>query len=254
MSYRDILYREYTSSALTPLMDISEETYLFRARAFRKKFAGILPEDRGANILDIGCGVGFFLYFLQKIGCTNTVGVDFSPEQIKTAQRFGVQGVTLSGYKEYLADKPSQFDFMLLDNVIEHQTKDEIVDLLLAIFNSLKPGGRVYISTPNVGSPFGVPLAFVDFTHEVFFTAASLAQVLTACGFVPVRVYGEPLVGVDVRSFLRKTAFSLIKPVATVIQIMGTGGVGRTKIPHVMEPSLAALAERPARPARPSRS
>ena len=245
MNYRDILFREYTSTAQEHRIEVSQESYLLRERAFRKKFINILPDDKTVPILDIGCGMGFFLWFLQNNGFTNPSGIDFSPEQVKVAESFGVREVHLCHWKEYLADKPSKFGFIMLDNVIEHLTKDEIVELLSAILFSLKPGGRLYISTPNSGSIFGLPLAFVDFTHEVFFTAASLEQVLSACGFAPVHVLGEPLIAFDLRSFVRKSAFSLIKPLVKAAYIAGTGGGGRTSIPHVIEPSLAAIAEKP---------
>jgi 2-polyprenyl-3-methyl-5-hydroxy-6-metoxy-1,4-benzoquinol methylase len=245
MKYRDILFQDYTSTAQEARTKISQDSYLLRERAFRKKFNDFLPKDKNIPILDIGCGMGYFLWFLQNNGFTNTAGVDLSPEQVRVAESFGVKGVHLGHWKEYLADKPSRFGFIMLDNVIEHLTKDEIVELLVAIVSSLQPGGRLYISTPNSGSIFGLPLAFVDFTHEVFFSAASLEQVLTACGFSPVQVFGEPIIAFDLRSFVRKSAFSLIKPLVKATYIVGTGGGGRTSIPHVIEPSLAAIAEKP---------
>lgn len=245
MTYRDILFNNYTTTAHKAHTAISIDAYKLREQAFHQKFNKIIPDDKSTPILDIGCGMGFFLWYLQNNGFTNSVGIDLSPEQVEVARSFGVKGIQLCSWKEYLATKPSSFGFVMLDNVIEHLTKDEITELLLAIFATLKPGGRLYISTPNSGSPFGVPLAFIDFTHEVFFTAASLSQVLVACGFVPVHVSGEPLAAFDFRSFLRKSLFSLIKPFVKAIYIIGTGGGGRTSIPHVIEPTLAAIAEKP---------
>lgn len=245
MNYRDILFQNYTSTAQKSMIDISQDSYFLRARAFHKKFKNILPRDKNLPILDIGCGMGFFLWFLQNNGFINTTGIDLSPEQVRVAESFGVKGVHLCHWKEYLAEHPSKYSFIMLDNVIEHLTKDEIVELLQAIFSSLKPGGQLYISTPNSGSLFGLPLAFIDFTHEVFFTAASLDQVLSACGFKPVQVFGEPIVVFDLRSFVRKSAFSLIKPLTKALYVVGTGGGGRTSIPHIIEPSLAAVAAKP---------
>jgi 2-polyprenyl-3-methyl-5-hydroxy-6-metoxy-1,4-benzoquinol methylase len=245
MSYRKILFQEYTSTAYKQLNLLpSEEEYLLRERAFLKKYVNILPDSKTTSILDIGCGMGFFLRFLQRNGFTNTVGVDISPEQVTVAEEFGVTGIQLCDWKEYLAKNKSEFGFIMLDNVIEHLTKDEIVELLQAILLSLAPGGKVYISTPNSGSIFGLPLAFIDFTHEVFFTAASLTQVLSACGFAHINVFGEPLSAFDTRSWIRKSLFSLIKPLLKAIYIVGTGGGGRTSIPHIIEPSIAATAEK----------
>jgi 2-polyprenyl-3-methyl-5-hydroxy-6-metoxy-1,4-benzoquinol methylase len=138
LNYRGLLFEEYTSTAYKQIQLLpKEEEYLFRERAFLKKFAQILPDAKSTPILDIGCGMGFFLRFLQRNGFTNTVGIDVSPEQVKIAEEFGVTGIKLCDWKEYLADNQSKFGFIMLDNVIEHLTKDEIVELLQAILSVL---------------------------------------------------------------------------------------------------------------------
>ncbi len=245
MNYRTVLFQEYSSTAQAPMIGVVENNYAIRELAFRKKFRDILPKSKEATILDIGCGMGFFLKFLQSSGFSNSVGIDLSPEQVDTAQTFGVKGARLCRWQDFLPEHIEKFDFIMLDNVIEHLTKDEIVELLKCMLASLKPGGKVYISTPNGGSPFGVPLAFIDFTHEVYFTAASLSQVLHACGFSSVYVAGEPLIGFDLRSYIRQMIFSFIKPFVKAGYVIGTGGGGRTAIPHIIEPSLVAIAYKP---------
>lgn len=246
MNYRNVLLKKYTSNTYKQLDVLpSEQEYLFREIAFSKKFSNILPTSKSTPILDIGCGMGFFLRFLQRNGYTNTFGIDLSPEQIEIAQRFNVTGIKLSDWKEYLSTRKNKYGFILLDNVIEHLTKDEITELLEAVLKSLQPGGKLYISTPNSGSVFGLPLSFIDFTHEVFFTSASLKQVLNACGFEPVTVSGESLIAVDFRSWLRQVLFNTIKPFVKAFYMVGTGGGGRTSIPHVIEPSIAAIAFKP---------
>lgn len=171
----------------------------------------------------------------------NSVGIDASPQQVAVAQRFNVTGVTQSEWRPYLDGKASQYEFVLIDNVIEHLHKDEIMELLQKVYEALAPGGTIYLSTPNAGSVFGAPLAFGDFTHEGFFTAASLRQVLAVCGFTGLKVFGEPVIGCDVRSNLRKASFNIIKPFIKIVYLVGTGGGGRTRIPHIIEPSLGAV-------------
>lgn len=242
MSYRSVLYEEYSSTAQSPVMGISEATYKTREAAFQKRFEFILSMPRDASILDIGCGMGFFLKFLQNNGFDHSEGIDFSPEQVEVGKKFGVEGAQLLSWQEFLPQNQEKFDFILVDNVIEHLTRDEIVEFLKCVLASLKPKGRVYISTPNSGSVFGLPLAFIDFTHEVYFTAASLSQVINACGFAKVETSGEPLVAFDLRSRFRQICFGIIKPFIKAFYIVGTGGGGRTSIPHIVEPSLAAIA------------
>src|SRR5262249_48963311 len=60
-----------------------------------------LPADRGAAILDVGCGFGGLLMHLRDRGYTNVRGVDVSPEQVAMAHRLGLSSVTLGGATEY---------------------------------------------------------------------------------------------------------------------------------------------------------
>jgi 2-polyprenyl-3-methyl-5-hydroxy-6-metoxy-1,4-benzoquinol methylase len=244
MKYRQVLLEEYNSTAISPLVAINHDAYSARARGFEKRFETVLPKNKDAIILDIGCGPGFFLWFAQRKGYINSWGIDLSPEQVLVAQKNGIQNISLCGWKDYLPERLSRFDLIILDNVIEHLNKDEIVELLKLIYVSLKPGGALYISTPNAGSILGLPLAFIDFTHEVYFSASSLRQVLQACGFDSVCVDGESILAFDLRSAIRSILFKALKPLFKAIYIIGTGGGGRTSIPHVIEPSLFAIAKK----------
>jgi hypothetical protein len=51
------------------------------------------------------------------------------------------------------------------------------------MFNTLKPGGKVFIKTPNMENPFNLRSRYMDFSHEVGFTEHSLYEVLSTAGF-----------------------------------------------------------------------
>ena len=87
--------------------------------------------------------------------------------------------------------------------IIEHLKKDEVLDFLDMIHNSLKPKGHVLISTFNSLSLFSGSIRYGDFTHEQGFTSGSLLQVLSACHFKNIKVSGEEPVIHDARSFIR---------------------------------------------------
>lgn len=55
------------------------ETYY---KYFKKNYLKHLPESKESKILDIGCGMGHFLYFLEKEGYKNYLGIDISKENI----------------------------------------------------------------------------------------------------------------------------------------------------------------------------
>ena len=51
------------------------------------KLAPLLPTDRKARILEIGCGMGFALGALQQLGYADIEGVDADGGQIAAARR-----------------------------------------------------------------------------------------------------------------------------------------------------------------------
>ncbi|MCR8454597.1 MAG: class I SAM-dependent methyltransferase [Crenarchaeota archaeon] len=62
--------------------------YREMARCYKRWYGPFLPEDRDARILDIGCGMGHFLYFLKEEGYRNFLGVDISREQVNFVRKY----------------------------------------------------------------------------------------------------------------------------------------------------------------------
>jgi SAM-dependent methyltransferase len=53
----------------------------------RESELGILPEVRGKDVVDLGCGTGYFGAWLKRRGARRVVGVDVTPAQLETARR-----------------------------------------------------------------------------------------------------------------------------------------------------------------------
>jgi SAM-dependent methyltransferase len=47
----------------------------------------VLPELRGKDVLELGCGTGYFGAWLKRAGARRVVGVDITPAQLETARR-----------------------------------------------------------------------------------------------------------------------------------------------------------------------
>lgn len=48
---------------------------------------GALPELTGKDVIDLGCGTGYFAAWLRRRGARRVVGVDLTPAQLATARR-----------------------------------------------------------------------------------------------------------------------------------------------------------------------
>jgi 2-polyprenyl-3-methyl-5-hydroxy-6-metoxy-1,4-benzoquinol methylase len=209
----------------------------------------LLPVERNARILDVGCAAGFMLHDVRGLGYQNVSG--FEPDE-KLAAIGRANGLEISSgisTTEFLAKHVCAFDVILLMDVLEHMPKGEQIDLLAAIYRSLKPGGRIICSVPNAGAAIASFWRYNDYTHHDAFTADALSFVLEQAGFQGVRCDGPEFFPRPRFTFWIPTARSVawwlrcwvrLRQRATYIAELGWDR-GRTVI---LTPNLLAVAEK----------
>ena len=147
-----------------------------------------LPKPiQGQRLLDIGCGNGDFLVDAREAGW-HVSGVEPDPKAAAAAWKRDLDVTT--GTVDKLAAKSSCFDVITISHVIEHV--HDPIKLLKAAHRLLKPGGVVYIDTPNIGSDgaqlFGKNWRGLETPrHLVLFNLASLTSLLSATGYNGVK-------------------------------------------------------------------
>ena len=109
---------------------------------FLKFFSG-RTEPAGLKILDVGAGEGALTQKLHAMGY-DMQACDFSPEAFKFSE-LRCEGVDITGPFPY-AD--GSFDLVIAVEVTEHILDHE--NFFSEINRILKPGGKLYISTPNI--------------------------------------------------------------------------------------------------------
>jgi len=236
--YRTRLYDVYVSTHFRHIRDISLTALEKQARTFRHYYGPLLPRDKNARILDVGCGYGAFLYFLKTEGYRNIEGVDISQEQIDTAKKLGLDNVVCEDALSFLQARPETYDCIVAIDFLEHFSKEEVLDILHAIFQALKPGGRLIIQTPNADGPFAGRYRYCDFTHEFALTATSARQILEAVGFRKVQIFAvEPFVH-SVPSLFRVLIWKVIKLLLCLYLAAETGVIRG----HILTQNLIAVA------------
>jgi 2-polyprenyl-3-methyl-5-hydroxy-6-metoxy-1,4-benzoquinol methylase len=114
--------------------------------AVREHLSGLAINP--SSILDVGCGSGHLLDEVKTIfPSAEMMGVDFSPESIRVAQRLFPTGCfrILSIFDLEQLDR--QFDLVLCTEVIEHLEEATLaVDKLVA---ACRPGGTIVITVPH---------------------------------------------------------------------------------------------------------
>jgi 2-polyprenyl-3-methyl-5-hydroxy-6-metoxy-1,4-benzoquinol methylase len=104
-----------------------------------------LPPD--GSFLEIGCAAGDILERMQRQGYDDVQGIELSLEACQQAWQRGLK-VFHGTLDEYETDQ--RFDMVFMSHVIEHVL--DPVATVEKIASLLKPGGVLYIETPNVGS------------------------------------------------------------------------------------------------------
>ena len=221
--YAERMYRRYSEVRPTSTPpSCSQDLLAYSAPAFRRRFGPFLPARKDAAILDLGCGYGHFLYFLQSEGYTGTMGIDLNAQQLDIARNLGVRNIQCGQGQDLLRSSAGKFDFISALDVLEHVPKDQVLEFLDLVFAALRPGGRFLCQVPNLAA-FYRPVFFMDFSHETPFTAPSLKQVLQLANFGNVRVLPMGPVVYGVKSAIRFVLWNIIEATLRFVQTVESG-------------------------------
>lgn len=188
--YRRLAFDKYAETVFQTANCVDSETLNAWAASYEFNYGGFLPSDKRARMLDLGCGFGQFLWYLESSGWTLARGLEVSESQAQKCRTTVDLEVAVSADAAgWLAAQPS-FDAIVANDVLEHIPKGEALALLSQVRESLAPGGVFIAKVPNMASPAGNSLRYVDLTHEVGYTAESLAQVMKLAGLGQVEVHG----------------------------------------------------------------
>ncbi len=126
------------------LPDIPEENYWYRRHL--AVYEWIADRCRGLDVIDLACGEGYGSATLAR-RARSVVGVDANPEAHEHARlRYGGPGIRFE--RDLLESFAEPCDVVVFLQTIEHvQDPDRV---LRHVRGMLRPGGRAYVSTPNV--------------------------------------------------------------------------------------------------------
>lgn len=177
---------------------------------------------KGAKILEVGSGLGYCTYALNKAGYVCN-GLEYSETATSFASTFFGQYYTHGTIEAYAQTHKEMYDVVIATEVIEHV--EDPKSFIEAFLEVLKPGGCIIITTPNkdvhpqgtrwetdhapkhlwwfteqglrrIAESFGKALYLVDFTT---YKKDKLYSIPIGVAFAPpsaspvVDIYGNPL-------------------------------------------------------------
>ena len=142
---------------------------------------------RRGRLLDLGCAAGYFLEMARADGW-RIAGVELAQDMAKRAS--DSLGIQIASSLDLLAER--DFDAITLWEVIEHLPHP--VEELRRLYERLRPGGLLMLSTPNTGHWQAVrePDAWTSYrppSHLLYFTAHTLEDALRRASFKRVEVH-----------------------------------------------------------------
>ncbi len=172
------------------LPGIADERYWFERHVVAYRLAQGRVAAGAEVVLDAGCGEGYGLAMLADAGASRVIGVDLEAPVVAHAQAtYG--SATVEVHAAELMALPlgdDEVDLVVSFQVIEHL--HDIPGYLRSLRRVTRPGGEIWIATPNrltftPGSD--VP---VNPFHTREFTAAELAEECRAVGLEVTRLIG----------------------------------------------------------------
>lgn len=152
-----------------------------------------LPRPKPAGrLLDVGCGNGAWLLQMQRLGW-EVSGIDFDSGAVRVARNAGVDAHEST--LDHAPFETASFDAIALSHVLEHfhDPNHEMGH----VRELLKPGGMVWIATPNWCSA-GHRLLGRDWRgleiprHLVLFQRLTLNRLLENSGFCRIEFHAPP--------------------------------------------------------------
>jgi len=157
-------------------------------RRYQELLDGFEPYRRTGRILDMGCGIGFFLEEAESRGW-EAHGSEFEPRAVEIVRGKGLrclQAPLTAGSFE-----PGSFDVVTAFEVVEHLRDPRAEAETIA--RALRPGGLFYCTTPNFSSLSRRLLrdrwrviAYPE--HLSYFTPSTLRSWLARYGFSPAKL------------------------------------------------------------------
>ncbi len=190
---------------------------------WKRQYGKFLPKNKQTKILDVGCGFGSMVYFLQSLGFNFAEGIDINRHKIDVAINSGIKNLHHGDAMSFFRDKDNFYDTIFLMDVLLDLSLEEARELLYSINRALKPNGILIIKSANAESPMVGNLQYGHFGKQLHITENNLKNILRNIGFDQVGVYPMRPAVHGIPSFIRFCFWFLIEGFLKFYRLVETG-------------------------------
>jgi len=167
--------------------DLRDQAILKQHEAYLK----FIPQKHAASFLDIGCGAGEFVRFLNENGI-EARGIEKDSGEVDRAVARGLK-VQRGDALEFLRDSQETFRGISLIELIEHIPFESADLLIQRAISRLAPNGVFIVETINLRHPLAFNAFYTDPTHLRPVSPEYIAFLMQWGGLQDVRiVYTNP--------------------------------------------------------------
>ena len=183
----------------------------------------LLPSNKGAAILDFGCGSGRLIGYLVENGYENITGVDRQISGCDSASTAGARLLQIESAQTYLASQKACFDPIFVKDVLYYFDAEEIVPIARQLREALKPGGTAVFEIFNGSVLTGPYVKYKDLGIKLILTEHSLQNVLEEAGWTVQRMHGNKPVLRSSMSYLFAAAGVLWRGLLRLVYLVERG-------------------------------
>jgi SAM-dependent methyltransferase len=110
---------------------------------------GLLPALRALDVLDLGCGFGWFCRWAHEQGAASVLGVDVSVNMLERARAATPDGAIVYREADLETFEPAQQAFDLAYSSLAFHYLDDLAGLLGRVHGALRPGSRLVCSVEH---------------------------------------------------------------------------------------------------------
>jgi len=226
-SYLDYLDKNYSKKTFSRKVDYIK--YNFQKYL---KFENIAE----ARILEIGSGLGENIKYLNDRGITTIDIVDNDQGVLNNiGKSFKIQRAIFCEQFDKLESLLDKYDAIIATQVMEHIPRNEQLLFVNTLYKSLKSGGYIIITVPNMANPFTLYERYGDITHETGFTDNSLKQICLNCE-IPlssIEIKGFQIPPYSILNIIRITFQKFLHAIILLMSIMNAGGYSKVLTPNI---------------------